>query len=92
MPPARVMGHAGAWAAAGEATAEQKYKVLQDAGATMVSHPEKFGGVMKTLLSNVGKDVGKIVCAPPFLSTCPNANVLGSKGPHQRISVGTYTL
>jgi len=55
------MGHAGAWAAPGEATAEEKYKILQDAGATMVNHPEKFGGVMKTLLSKAGKDVGEIV-------------------------------
>lgn len=60
-PPVRIMGHAGAWAAPGEATADQKYKALQDAGATMVSHPEKFGNVMKTLLSKAGKDVGKIV-------------------------------
>lgn len=55
------MGHAGAWAGPGEATAEEKYKVLQNAGVTMVDHPEKFGNVMKGLLSQAGKDVGKIV-------------------------------
>ena len=55
------MGHAGAWAAPGEATAEEKWKILEAAGATMVDHPEKFGGVMKTLLSQAGKDVSKIV-------------------------------
>lgn len=55
------MGHAGAWAAPGERLAEEKYKILQSAGATMVDHPEKFGGVMKTLLTQAGKDVGKIV-------------------------------
>ncbi|KAJ9627964.1 hypothetical protein H2203_003183 [Taxawa tesnikishii (nom. ined.)] len=59
-PPGRVMGHAGAWAAAGESTAEEKYKILENAGATMVDHPEKFGNVMKGLLSRAGKDVGKI--------------------------------
>lgn len=62
-PPGRVMGHAGAWAAAGESTAEEKYKILENAGATMVDHPEKFGNVMKGLLSRAGKDVGKIVRA-----------------------------
>jgi len=55
------MGHAGAWAAPGEGTAEDKYKALEAAGATMVDHPEKFGGVMKTLLSQAGKNVGRIV-------------------------------
>lgn len=60
-PVGRIMGHAGAWAAPGENLAEDKYKIIQDAGATMVDHPEKFGGVMKTLLSQAGKDVGKIV-------------------------------
>jgi len=55
------MGHAGAWAGPGELSAEEKYKILGDAGATMVDHPEKFGGVLKTLLSQAGKDVNKIV-------------------------------
>lgn len=55
------MGHAGAWAAAGENLAEAKYKALENAGATMVDHPEKFGNVMKSLLSQAGKDVNKIV-------------------------------
>lgn len=56
-----MMGHAGAWSGIGESTAEDKYKILQSAGATMVDHPEKFGGVLKTLLTQAGKDVGKIV-------------------------------
>lgn len=55
-----VMGHAGAWAARGEHNSFEKYDILQKAGATMVDHPEKFGGVMKTLLSQAGHDVGKI--------------------------------
>ncbi|KAK4540569.1 hypothetical protein LTR36_009099 [Oleoguttula mirabilis] len=59
-PPGRIMGHAGAWAAKGERTAAEKYKILQEAGATMVDHPENFGGVMKTLLRQSGRDVGKI--------------------------------
>ncbi|KAH0299142.1 succinyl-CoA synthetase-like protein, partial [Aureobasidium melanogenum] len=54
------MGHAGAWAGVGEPTAEEKYKILQDAGVTMVDHPEKFGNVMKGLLKQAGKDVSKI--------------------------------
>ncbi|KAK0250964.1 hypothetical protein LTS09_013855 [Friedmanniomyces endolithicus] len=44
-----------------ERTAKEKYAVLEAAGATMVQHPEDFGGVMKTLLSQSGRDVGKIV-------------------------------
>jgi len=59
-PERRIMGHAGAWAARGEHLASEKYRILQDAGATMVDHPEKFGGVMKTLLSQSGRDVNKI--------------------------------
>lgn len=58
--PGRIMGHAGAWAARGEHDSSQKYSILQEAGATMVDHPEKFGGVMKTLLEQSGKDVNKI--------------------------------
>jgi len=48
--PGRIMGHAGAWAARGEHSSEEKYKILQDAGATMVDHPEKFGPTIKALL------------------------------------------
>lgn len=59
-PWGKVMGHAGAWVGLGERTAQQKQEILQDAGVTMVDHPEKFGGVMKTLLSQAGRDVGKI--------------------------------
>lgn len=59
-PDGRIMGHAGAWAAKGERTAAEKYKILQDAGATMVDHPENFGGVMKTLLNQSGRDASNI--------------------------------
>ena len=58
--PGRIMGHAGAWAARGERKSDEKYKIVQDAGATMVDHPEDFGGVMKTLLEQSGRDVSKI--------------------------------
>ncbi|GAD98669.1 CoA-ligase [Paecilomyces variotii No. 5] len=51
-PPGRIMGHAGAWAAPGEPDARTKYKALQDAGAVLVNHPEKFGEGMKALLSS----------------------------------------
>ncbi|GAM41555.1 hypothetical protein TCE0_042f14761 [Talaromyces pinophilus] len=54
-PKGRVMGHAGAWVAPGEPDARAKYDALQKAGVTLVSHPEKFGPGMKTLLGNTGR-------------------------------------
>ncbi|KAF7362779.1 Succinyl-synthetase alpha subunit [Mycena venus] len=48
--PGHVMGHSGAWAGRGENSAEQKYRILQDAGAVMVDHPAQFGQVMNELL------------------------------------------
>lgn len=53
-PPGRVMGHAGAWAGLGDPDAQTKIRALQNAGAVMVDHPEKFGEGMRTLLTNVG--------------------------------------
>ncbi|KEF52833.1 succinyl-CoA synthetase alpha subunit [Exophiala aquamarina CBS 119918] len=50
-PAGRIMGHAGAWAAPGEASAEKKIQVLQDAGVAIVDHPEKLGEQMKKLLA-----------------------------------------
>jgi succinyl-CoA synthetase alpha subunit len=50
-PRGRVMGHAGAWAGPGEATAADKVKILEAAGVTVVDHPEKFGEGMKRLLA-----------------------------------------
>ncbi|KAJ9609958.1 hypothetical protein H2200_006288 [Cladophialophora chaetospira] len=50
-PPGRIMGHAGAWAAPGEADAAQKIRILEDAGVTVVDHPEKLGAGMKRLLA-----------------------------------------
>jgi succinyl-CoA synthetase alpha subunit len=49
--PGKVMGHAGAWAAPGEGSSLDKWKALESAGVTMVDHPEKFGPVMKQLMS-----------------------------------------
>ncbi|KAK4894032.1 hypothetical protein LTR27_007616 [Elasticomyces elasticus] len=60
-PEGRIMGHAGAWKGKGERTAREKYEILQKAGVTMVDHPENFGGVMKTLLGQSGRNVDKIV-------------------------------
>jgi succinyl-CoA synthetase alpha subunit len=60
-PAGRIMGHAGAWTGTGEKTATEKLKILQDVGVTMVDHPEKFGQVMKTLLSQSGRDTNKII-------------------------------
>ena len=59
-PEGRIMGHAGAWAARGEHLAKEKYKILSDAGVTMVDHPENFGDTMKTILAQSGRDVSKI--------------------------------
>ncbi|RMD41731.1 hypothetical protein DV735_g3405, partial [Chaetothyriales sp. CBS 134920] len=41
-PPGRIMGHAGAWCAPGEATAAEKIKVLEKADIEVVDHPEKL--------------------------------------------------
>lgn len=49
-PPGRIMGHAGAWAAPGEANAAEKVRILENAGVIMVEHPEEFGTGMKQLL------------------------------------------
>ncbi|KAL9107965.1 MAG: hypothetical protein Q9227_007180 [Pyrenula ochraceoflavens] len=50
-PRGRVMGHAGAWAAPGEADAADKVDSLREAGVVVVDHPEKFGEGMKRLLA-----------------------------------------
>ncbi|KAH7403572.1 succinyl-CoA synthetase-like protein [Cadophora sp. MPI-SDFR-AT-0126] len=53
--PGRVMGHAGAFNLPGEPDALTKIKHLQDAGVTVVNHPEKLGGAMKKLLGSSGR-------------------------------------
>lgn len=52
VPPGRIMGHAGAWAAPGEPNADAKAKALERAGVVTVNHPEKLGDGMKKLLNN----------------------------------------
>jgi len=54
-PPGRIMGHAGAFVLPGEADAVEKIKALTEAGATIINHPEKFGGALKARL-NESKD------------------------------------
>ena len=54
-PRGRIMGHAGAWAASGEADAAEKIKILEQAGVVVVDHPEKFGDGMKKLLAESSK-------------------------------------
>lgn len=54
-PPGRIMGHAGAWTARGEHTATEKLKILENAGVTMVDHPEHFGETVKALLRKNGR-------------------------------------
>lgn len=58
--PGRVMGHAGAWAAPGESSAKDKIRALEDAGVTMVYHPEKFGDGMKRLLQGSGASIRQV--------------------------------
>ncbi|PBP22517.1 hypothetical protein BUE80_DR006502 [Diplocarpon rosae] len=53
--PGWVMGHAGAFTLPGEPDALTKIKHLEDAGVTMVNHPEKFGDAMKTMLGRTGR-------------------------------------
>lgn len=70
------MGHAGAFASPGEASAEQKFKVLEDAGVTMVTHPSKFGDVMKRLLSGSGTlPLSRQVDQRRFIHTCRRPSV-----------------
>jgi succinyl-CoA synthetase alpha subunit len=49
------MGHAGAFTLPGEPDAFSKIKHLEDAGATIVNHPAKFGDAMRVLLGRSGR-------------------------------------
>ncbi|KAI9698846.1 MAG: hypothetical protein M1820_007353 [Bogoriella megaspora] len=50
-PPTRVMGHAGAWIAPGEPSAQEKAKKFKEVGVTLVDHPAKFGNTLKSILA-----------------------------------------
>ena len=49
-PPAKVMGHAGAFAGSFQEAAGYKVRALRRAGVTMVNHPSKIGATMSQLL------------------------------------------
>lgn len=49
------MGHAGAFTLPGEPDALAKIKRLEEAGVTIVNHPEKFGHAMNILLGKSGR-------------------------------------
>ncbi|KAH8728704.1 succinyl-CoA ligase-like protein subunit alpha [Phaeosphaeriaceae sp. PMI808] len=83
----KVMGHAGAWTGLGEGTAESKYKALESAGVTMVDHPAKFGGVMKEILSQSGRNAQQrrsYHTAPrrPLTSTIPYTSLPQKRSLH----------
>jgi len=48
----RILGHAGAFAGLGEASAMYKANALADAGVEVVQHPSQFPSVMSALLKN----------------------------------------
>lgn len=60
-PRGRVMGHAGAWVPLTTAdsmeTADYKIRLLEDAGVTVVDHPEKIGDAMKARLTQASPHI-----------------------------------
>ena len=54
-PPGRRMGHAGAIISGGRGTAEEKMRVLADAGAHVVESPAKVGEMMASVLKKQEK-------------------------------------
>ena len=49
-PPGRRMGHAGAIISGGKGTAQEKKRVLSEAGITVVDSPAEIGATLKSLL------------------------------------------
>jgi succinyl-CoA synthetase alpha subunit len=91
--PGRVMGHAGAWSAPGELDSRAKWNALERAGAVMVDHPEKFGPVMKSLLSGGDRTTSTVSTshfdAASFLICCSQAAFSLKEG-HFLLSGGQY--
>ncbi|MEM6336035.1 MAG: succinate--CoA ligase subunit alpha [Bacteroidota bacterium] len=52
-PPGRRMGHAGAIISGGKGTADEKFRVLREAGAMVVENPAHIGDTMKAHLEKV---------------------------------------
>lgn len=53
--PGRMMGHSGAFALPGEPDVHEKIQALQEAGVTIIDHPEKFGPAIQARLE--GREV-----------------------------------
>ena len=49
-PPGRRMGHAGAIISGGKGTAQEKKRVLSEAGITVIDSPAEIGATLKSLL------------------------------------------
>jgi succinyl-CoA synthetase alpha subunit len=52
-PPGRRMGHAGAIISGGKGTADEKFRVLREAGVTVVENPAEIGEAVKRHFASV---------------------------------------
>ena len=94
-PPGRIMGHAGAWAAPGEATAAEKISILEKADIVVVGHPEQLGDGMKKLLAGRSKGSPKAASGPGAMQRRgyhtmrqrPRLNIRRQPAPVQRRSL-----
>ena len=83
----RILGHAGAFAGLGEASAEFKAQALSAAGVEVVKHPSQFPGIMSGLLRNNGRSVERSVGLP--LGMKPGQQLAD---PHRRAPAQLYRL